>query len=143
MRFLTNRRRFKDLSEQEILALAISSEEDDARIYRSYAQMLRADYPASAAVFDGMAVEEDAHRQSLINLHRTRFGEVIPLIRREHVAGYYARQPEWLAENLGLEKIKEQASQMERDAERFYLEAAKRTSDADTRKLLGDLAASK
>jgi rubrerythrin len=141
MRFLTNRRRFKDLSEQEILALAISSEEDDARIYRSYAQMLRADYPASAVVFDGMAVEEDAHRQSLINLHRTRFGEVIPLIRREHVAGYYARQPEWLAENLGLEKIKEQASQMERDAERFYLQAAKRTSDADTRKLLGDLAA--
>ena len=74
-----SRRRFRDLSEQEILALAISSEEDDARIYRSYAERLRADYPASAAVFDGMAEEEDRHRQRLIALHRIRFGEVIPL----------------------------------------------------------------
>ena len=66
----TNRRRFSDLSEQEILALAIASEEDDAQIYRSYAEQLRADYPASAAVFDGMAVEEDGHRSRLIELHR-------------------------------------------------------------------------
>ena len=87
---ISNRRRFSDLGEQEVLALAISSEEDDARIYRSYAQRLRADFPASAAVFDGMAAEEDGHRQMLIDLHRARFGEVIPLIRREHVAGFYA-----------------------------------------------------
>ncbi|MDP5359742.1 MAG: rubrerythrin family protein, partial [Paracoccaceae bacterium] len=79
---LAYRRRFKDLSEQEILALAISSEEDDARIYRSYAEVLRADYPSSAAIFDGMATEEDGHRRRLIDLHSTRFGEVIPLIRR-------------------------------------------------------------
>lgn len=124
-----------------MLALAISSEEDDARIYRSYAEMLRADFPASAEVFEGMAVEEDAHRQRLIDLHRTRFGEVIPLIRREHVAGFYARRPVWLVKNLSLERIREEAENMERDAERFYLEAAKRTSDAATRKLLGDLAA--
>ena len=74
---LTFRRRFSDLSEQEVLALAISSEEDDARIYRSFAERLRTDYPGSAAVFDGMAVEEDGHRRRLIDLHRQRFGEVI------------------------------------------------------------------
>ncbi len=141
MRFLTQRRRFGDLSEQEVLALAISSEEDDARIYRSYAERLRGDYPDTAQVFDGMAVEEDTHRKALIALHRKRFGEVIPLIRREHVAGYYARRPVWLLETLTLERIRDEAGAMEREAERFYLEAARRSTDADTRKLLGDLAA--
>lgn len=136
-----NRRKFRDLSEQDILALAISSEEDDARIYRSYAQMLRADYPASAAVFDGMAVEEDGHRQQLIDLHVARFGDVIPFIRREHVSGFYARRPVWLIENLGLDRIRDEAAQMERDAEQFYTIAATLTADATTRKLLGDLAA--
>ncbi len=135
------RRRFQELSEQEVLALAISSEEDDARIYRGYAETLREEYPASAAIFDGMAEEEDEHRRRLIDLHRARFGEVIPLIRREHVSGFYARRPVWLIENLGLERIREEAAQMERDAERFYLAAAAATSDAPTRKLLGDLAA--
>lgn len=138
---IASRRRFKDLSEQEILALAISSEEDDARIYRSYAQHLRADFPASAAIFDGMATEEDDHRRRLIDLHVARFGDVIPLIRREHVSGFYARSPVWLVENLGLERIRDQAAQMERDAERFYLMAASKTTDAATRQLLGDLAA--
>ncbi|MCR8548729.1 rubrerythrin family protein [Salipiger sp. P9] len=141
MRFFTQRRHFKDLSEQEVLALAISSEEDDARIYRSYAEMLRADYPDSARIFDAMAEEEDGHRKALISAHRIRFGEVIPLIRREHVAGYYARRPVWLMKNLSLERIREEAELMERDAERFYLEAARRSTDAGTRKLLGDLAA--
>ncbi len=138
---LTSRRRFSDLSEQEILALAISSEEDDARIYRTYAETLRTDYPDTAAVFDGMATEEDGHRQQLIDLHRARFGEVIPLIRREHVAGFYARRPVWLVENLGIERIRDEAEAMEHDAEAFYLKAAQRSSDAATRKLLGDLAA--
>ena len=141
MRFSLSRKRFKDLSEQEVLALAISSEEDDARIYRGYAESLRADYPASAAVFDGMAVEEDGHRQRLIDLHRARFGDVIPLIRREHVSGFYARRPVWLIENLSLERIRTEAEAMEQDAARFYHAAAARTSDAPTRKLLGDLAA--
>ena len=138
---VTSRRRFSDLSEQEILALAISSEEDDARIYRTYAERLRGEFPASAAIFDGMAEEENTHRQRLIDLHKRRFGDVIPLIRREHVSGFYARRPVWLVENLGLERIREEAEAMERDAERFYRQAAARTSDADTRKLLGDLAA--
>lgn len=138
---VSNRRRFSDLNEQEILALAISSEEDDARIYRTYAERLRKDYPASAAIFDGMAEEEDEHRARLIELHRKRFGDVIPLIRREHVSGFYARRPVWLIENLGLERIREEAEMMERDARHFYEAAAKRSTDADTRKLLGDLAA--
>jgi rubrerythrin len=137
----TSRRRFSDLSEQDILALAISSEEDDARIYRTYAERLRADYPASAAIFDGMAAEEDTHRRRLIEKHQERFGEVIPLIRREHVAGYYARRPVWLMENLGVERMREEADSMERQAEAFYRQAAARTTDAGTRALLGDLAA--
>jgi len=135
------RRRFSDLSEQEIIALAISSEEDDARIYRTYADRLREEFPDTAKMFVGMAVEEDEHRHRLIQLHTTRFGDTIPLIRREHVAGFYARRPIWLIENLGIERIRDEAAAMEDDAHRFYLKAAQRTRDADTRKLLGDLAA--
>jgi rubrerythrin len=141
LRGFSYRRRFSELSEQEVLALAISSEEDDARIYRGYAEHLRTDFPASAAIFDGMATEEDEHRRGLIDLHQSRFGDVIPLIRREHVSGFYARSPVWLIENLSLERIRDEAAQMERDAERFYLLAAASTTDAATRKLLGDLAA--
>ncbi len=138
---ISHRRRFADLSEQEILALAISNEEDDARIYRQYAERLREDFPASAKVFDGMAVEEDDHRRRLIEAHKKRFGDVIPLIRREHVSGFYARRPIWLVENLGLETMRAEARGMEKQAELFYRKAADRSSDADTRKLLGDLAA--
>ncbi len=138
---LASRRRFSDLSEQEILALAISSEEDDASIYRTYAQRLRAGYPASAQVFDGMAAEEDDHRRRLIEVHQARFGEVIPLIRREHVAGFYARRPVWLMENLSLERMRGEAEAMEREAAKFYAAAAKQSTDAAARALLGDLAA--
>jgi erythrin-vacuolar iron transport family protein len=134
------RRKFADLSEQEILALAISSEEDDARIYRTYAEGLRGEFPASAAVFDGMALEEDDHRRRLIDAHSARFGAVIPLIRREHVAGFYARRPVWLIGNLSLDRIRDEAEMMERDAQRFYETAARHSTDAATRKLLGDLA---
>ncbi|MEX0339745.1 MAG: iron exporter MbfA [Arenibacterium sp.] len=141
MRFLSQRKRFSDLSEQEIIALAISSEEDDARIYRGYAEMLRSEYPASAKIFDGMAEEEDTHRARLIDLHEARFGKTIPLVRREHVAGYYHRRPIWLVENLGLERIRDEAAAMEAQAERFYTQAAAHTTDSATRKLLGDLAA--
>ena len=137
----SQRRRFRDLDEREIVALAISSEEDDAQIYRMYAERLRAEYPASAAVFDGMAQEEDGHRRRLIDLFESRFGGVIPLIRREHVSGYYARRPVWLVESLGLERMRSEAAQMERDAQRFYTAAAQATTDPATRKLLGDLAA--
>lgn len=136
-----NRRRFDDLSEAEILALAISSEEEDGRIYATYAEKLRPEFPDSAAIFDGMAQEEHGHRRQLIELFRRRFGETIPLIRREHIAGYYARRPVWLIENLSLDRIRQEAEAMEVDARNFYLAAAARTQDAGTRKLLGDLAA--
>jgi rubrerythrin len=136
-----DRRPFDSLSEQEILALAISSEEDDGRIYRSYAEGLRESYPQSAKVFEDMAAEEDRHRAALIEMHRRRFGETIPLIRREHVRGYYERKPDWLVRPLGIDKVRAAAETMEAQAHRFYLEAAKRTGDASTRRLLGDLAA--
>lgn len=140
-RFLPGTRRaFSDLSGQEVLALAISSEEDDMRIYQAYADGLRESYPDSAGLFDAMAEEENSHRIQLIALHQKRFGEKIPLIRREHVRGYYERKPDWLVRPLSIDKTREMAQQMESQAERFYRAAAANSSDADTRKLLGDLA---
>ena len=136
-----SKRHFDNLSEQEILALAISSEEEDARIYQAYAEGLREDYPASASVFDAMAREEHEHRRLLIDAHRERFGEKVPLIRREHVRGFYDRKPDWLVRPLGIDTVRKQAVAMEEQARRFYAEAAARTSDASTRKLLGDLEA--
>ncbi len=141
MFFSFNRKRFSDLTEAEILALAISSEEDDARIYTDYADRLRKDFPATADMFVKMATEEHVHRRDLITEFQRRFGDHIPLIRREHVAGYYSRRPIWLIENLGVDRMREEARNMELDAYHFYLTAAKNTSDAQTRKLLGDLAA--
>jgi len=141
VRSFAKNRRFSDLSEQEVLALAISSEEEDGRIYATYAEKLRSDFPASAAIFDGMAAEEDEHRHRLIDMHKKRFGDVIPPIRREHVAGFYNRRPVWLIENLSVERIRQEAANMESEAANFYLKAAQRSTDADTRKLLGDLAA--
>lgn len=135
------RRQFRNLSEQEVLALAISSEEDDGRIYRWYAQRLRDDYPQSARLFEDMAAEEDVHRAWLTEEYRRRFGETIPLIRREHVAGFYHRRPVWLVENLGLERIRDEAARMEVEARDFYHHAAQHTSDAGTRQLLNRLAA--
>lgn len=135
------KRSFSDLSEQEVLALAISAEEDDARIYQAYADMLRERYPASAAVFDEMSEEENTHRRWLIDLHREKFGERIPLIRRENVSGFFDRRPLWLAKTLPLETIRKEALVMEATSRRFYLQASQRTRDAAIRKLLGDLAA--
>jgi rubrerythrin len=136
-----SRRRFDSLSAREILALAISSEEEDSQIYALYASRLRDQYPASAAVFDGMAAEENEHRRQLIELYRARHGDLILPIRREHVADFYVRKPVWLIENLGLDRIREEARAMERAAQAFYVAAAGRTTDAEVRKLLGDLAA--
>jgi erythrin-vacuolar iron transport family protein len=138
---VAHRRQFKHLSEQEILALAISSEEDDGRIYRWYARRLQDGYPKSARVFEEMAAEEDEHRESLIEEHRRRFGETIPLVRREHVGGFYHRRPTWLIENLGPERIRAEAERMEAEARDFYQRAAQRTTDAGTRQLLNRLAA--
>ncbi len=107
------RRDFSSLSEQEILALAISSEEDDGRIYLAYAEFLHENYPDSAAIFEEMAAEEDGHRRRLIDLYRQRFGERILLIRRDHVRGYYERRPLWLAKTLSIVAIRSEAERME------------------------------
>ena len=135
------KRKFGSLNEQEILALAISSEEDDARIYRTYADGLRDEFPDSAGIFDEMALEEDQHRRWLIELHQEKFGETIPLIRREHVSGFYNRKPDWLVKPFGVDEVRKQAEEMEAQAHRFYIAAAKQTADASIRKLLGTLAA--
>lgn len=136
----SGRRAFDSLSEAEILALAISSEEEDARIYQSYAATLAPHAPDSAKVFRDMAEVEQSHRNMLISQFRQRFGEDIPLIRREHVRGFYQRRPDWLISNLSLDTIRAQAELMEQQAFRFYTEAVKRVTDASTRRLLGDLA---
>jgi len=139
--FNFGKKRFSELNTQEILALAISSEEDDARIYESYANSLRTDFPESAKIFDEMASEEHEHRRWLIDMHREKFGETIPLIRREHVSGFYTRAPDWLSAPRGVEYMRDQSTEMEAQSRRFYIAAAKRTEDASVRKLLGDLAA--
>lgn len=136
-----DRKRFSDLSEQEVLALAITSEEEDSRIYATYAERLRADYPQSAAVFEAMVAEEDGHRRRLIETYRRRFGETIPVVRREHVSGFYHRRPYWLVSQLGLDRVRQEVALMEEEARSFYIKAAQRTTDVETRKLLGDLAA--
>ncbi len=137
----STKKRFDELTEQEILALAISSEEEDGGIYGAYANKLRNSYPASAAVFDDMAAEENEHRRRLIDLYQKQFGNFIIPLRRENVSGFYARSPVWLIENLGLDRIRQEVGSMENQAHAFYTQAAQRTSDADIRKLLGDLAA--
>jgi len=131
---------FSELTEQEILALAISAEEEDARIYADYAEGLKADFPASAKVFNAMAAEENEHRRQLIDLHRAKFGEHIPLIRRHDVRGFARHEPLWIVRPLGLDRVRKQAEIMEFEARRFYERALTRTSDASVRKLLGDLA---
>lgn len=134
-------KRFSDLTEQQILALAITMEEEDARVYREYAHGLAEDYPASAKVFAEMAEEEDNHRRLLIEMHRARFGEHIPLIRRQDVRGFISRKPLWMVRPLGLDKVRKQAEEFEYETRRFYERAMERASDAGVRKLLGDLAA--
>jgi rubrerythrin len=133
-------KRFSDLTDQEILALAVTIEEEDARIYRDFAAGLRADFPASAKVFDEMAEEESDHRRRLIELYRQRFGEHLPLIRRQDVKGFVAHTPLWLVRPLGLDKVRKYAEQMEYENARYYTKAAERTTDVSTRKLLTDLA---
>ncbi len=132
---------FDSLSEQEILALAISLEEEDERVYADFAEGLRQEFPASAAVFEGMQKEEAGHRRSLIELYQRKFGEHIPLIRRQDVRGFVERRPVWLIRPLGLDVVRKQASAMEVETRRFYEKAAARTQDASTRQLLDDLAA--
>jgi erythrin-vacuolar iron transport family protein len=133
-------RTFKSLSEQEILALAVSLEEEDGRIYDNFAQGLQADYPASAKLLDEMRAEEDGHRHRLIELYRRKFGDHIPLIRRQDIKGFVERRPIWLVRPLRLNAVRKQVAEMELETKRFYAKAAQQATDAGVRQLLGDLA---
>jgi rubrerythrin len=132
---------FSALTEQEILALAISLEEEDARTYGDLAEALRETYPGTAQMFAAMSEEENGHRHRLLELYRGKFGDHIPLIRRQDVKGFLERKSVWLLQPLNLEKVRAQAELMEAESKRFYLTAARRSSDAAIRQLLGDLAA--
>jgi len=133
-------KRFSDLSEQEILALAISNEEEDSRIYRDFAEGLRKQYPASARVFDAMADEESSHRSALFELYRKTFGEYLPLIRRQDVKGFVRHRPHWIVSALGIKEIRKYVANMEFETANFYRKAAQSARDASIRELLGTLA---
>src|SRR5437660_4196487 len=132
-------KRFADLTEQEILALAISNEEEDSRIYRGFSEGLRQQFPSSAKVFDQMADEEVRHRTMLFDLYRTKFGEYLPLIRRQDVKGFIQNKPLWLVRPLRLEEVRKYAEDMEFEAARFYRKAEEAARDASVRQLLIEL----
>jgi erythrin-vacuolar iron transport family protein len=135
-------RKFKDLTEREILALAIGLEEEDGRVYADFADGLRETYPATAKLFEDMQHEESQHRASLIETYRARFGEHIPLLRREDVKGFVQRRPFWLTRPLKISEVRKHAEMMEVETTRFYERAIQQVTDAGIRKLLGDLAES-
>ena len=132
-------RKFCDLSEREILALAIAFEEEDGRVYADFADGLRETYPATAKLFDDMQKEESGHRASLIDTYRARFGEHIPLMRRQDVKGFIQRRPYWLTRPLKISEVRKQAELMELETRQFYKKAMTQVTDAGIRKLLGDL----
>ena len=131
---------FADLTEREVLAVAIASEEEDSRIYMAFAEDLAERYPDSARIFEGMAEEERGHRHRLLELYEERFGSHLPPIRREDVRGFLRRRPIWLTKNLSLDSIRKEAGTMEFEARRFYAKAAEQAQDIGVRRLLGDLA---
>jgi len=133
-------RNFSELTEREVLALAIANEEEDGRIYADIAEGLREDYPASANLFTEMGAEEGEHRRRLIELYQEKFGEHIPLIRRQDIRGFLQHKPIWQIRPLGLDSVRHLAESMEAETVRFYRQAASRTTDASIRRLLGDLA---
>jgi rubrerythrin len=132
---------FSDLNEQELLALAITLEEEDNRTYSDLAEAMRESYPGTARMFTAMAEEENGHRHRLLDLYHEKFGDHIPLIRRQDVQGFLERKSFWLLRPLGLEKVRDQAELMEAESKRFYQTAARRSTDVAIRQLLGDLAA--
>jgi rubrerythrin len=132
--------RFSELNEAQILAVAIGAEEEDAHIYRDFADSLRQEFPSSAELFTQMAAEEDGHRHRLTELYRQRFGEHIPLLRRQDIKGFVVRKPSWFIKNLRPENARQEAALMEMESRSFYEVAAKRTTDAGIRQLLNDLA---
>src|SRR5271163_2850870 len=130
-------RDFSELSEREVLALAIGAEEEDGRIYNDLVERMRDEYPATAKIFSAMAGEETEHRHQLLELYREKFGDHIPLIRRQDVRGFVHRRPIWLVRRLGLSAVRKQAATMEIETRRFYEKAARQSTDTSVRQLLG------
>ena len=133
-------KKFEELTEREVLALAIALEEEDERVYADFAEGLRQDYPATASMFLGMREEESGHRRRLLELYQRKFGEHIPLIRRQDVRGFVERPALWLVRPLRIDAVRKEASTMEVETRRFYEKAAARTQDVSIRQLLDDLA---
>jgi len=133
-------RTLSELSEREVLALAIASEEEDSRIYASFAETCRAEFAASAAIFDEMAEDERSHRSRLFDLYRERFGETLPPIRREDVRGFQKRRSLWWQKDVGADKLRAEAAMMEMQAAGFYENAATQTQDTRVRELFLSLA---
>ncbi|MCB5945960.1 iron exporter MbfA [Acidocella sp. KAb 2-4] len=133
-------RDFSQLTEREVLALAIGAEEEDARIYIDIAERLREQFPATAQSFMDMAAEEGEHRRRLLDLYKEKFGEHIPLVRRQDVRGFLNRKPVWQLPSPSIDEIRDLAEGMEAETQRFYRTAASRATDVSIRKLLGDLA---
>jgi len=134
-------KKFSDLTEQTILALEVPNEDEDHRIYRTFAGALRGAFPDTAGIYDRMAAEEIGHRDMLLDLYRTKFGEFLPLIRRQDVKGFVTRRPIWLDRPLGLDAVRKFAAEMEFETARFYRRAAESARDPAARDLLTDLAA--
>ena len=135
-----SQRSLSELTDREVLALAIQSEEEDGRVYRDFAEGMKDSFPASAKVFMDMAAEENGHRRALLDLFRERFGDHIPLVRREDVKGFIKRRPVWMTQAFDIVAIRHHAETMEAETRTFYMRAAGRSSDPQVRKLLGDLA---
>lgn len=133
-------KRITELTEPEILALAITSEEEDSQIYMNFANRLRADYPSTAAMFEDMAAEEQEHKNMLLDMFQKRFGGTLPYITRQDVRGFMKRNPIWLMDNMRIEEVRQQAELMEIEASTYYSKAAQQAQDVEVRKLLGDLA---
>jgi rubrerythrin len=134
------RRNFKDLSAPEVLALAISLEEEDARIFREFARLVRPNFPKAAASLDEMCGQEEAHRRRLIEMFRKKFGEEIPLVRRQDVRGFVRRDPVQSLRIPGVDNVRRRVALMELETARYYEKAAQQATDAELRQLLGDLA---
>lgn len=133
-------KKFTELTEAEVLAIAVTSEEEDSQIYLNFANRLRNDYPATAQMFEDMAAEEQTHKNMLLDMYQRRFGGRIPYITRQDVRGFMRRNPIWLMENMRIEEVRHQAELMEMEASTFYSKAAAQAQDVEVRKLLGDLA---
>jgi rubrerythrin len=135
---------FADLDERQILALAISLEEEDSRIYLDFVERLKTSYPQTSAILQSMYEEELSHFTRLKALFHQRFGNHLPLVRRQDVKGFLKRKkrkPIWLELTLKPRRVLSTVLNMEAESRRFYQDAMNKVTSADIRQLLNDLEA--